>query len=93
VKKPVYNILSKEINITIGGVGFKPKVWSLTPINVKSMLILNDIEMNTSSSEQSIIINDDYNQTNEIKLSNITVTVIKMREKEKKVNLLILLLF
>ena len=77
----------------MGGVGFKPKVWSLTPINVKSMLILNDIEMNTSSSEQSIIINDDYNQTNEIKLSNITVTVIKMREKEKKVNLLILLLF
>ena len=49
--------------------------------------------MDTSSSEQSIIINDDYNQTNEIKLSNITVTVIKMREKEKKVNLLILLLF
>lgn len=83
VEKPVY-ILSKEINITLGGGGFKPKVWTLTPINVKSISILNDIEMNTSSSEQSFIINDDYNNTNEIKLRSITVTVIKMREEEEE---------
>ena len=83
LEKPVY-ILSKEINITMGGRGFKPKVWTLTPINVKSMSIMNDIEMNTSSSEQSIIINDDYNQTNEIKLRSITVTVIKLREEEEE---------
>ena len=83
VEKPVY-ILSKEINITMGGGGFKPKVWTLTPINVKSMTILNDSEMNTSSSEQSIIINDDYNDTNEIKLRSITVTVIKLREEEEE---------
>jgi hypothetical protein len=68
----------------MGGRGFKPKVWTLTPINVKSMSIMNDIEMNTSSSEQSIIINDDYNQTNEIKLRSITVTVIKLREEEEE---------
>ena len=83
VEKPVY-ILSKEINITMGGGGFKPKVWTLIPINVKSMSILNDIEMNTSSSEQSFIINDDYNKTNDIKLRSITVTVIKMREEEEE---------
>ena len=83
VEKPVY-ILSKEINITMGGGGFKPKVWTLIPINVKSMTILNDIEMNTSSSEQSFIINDDYNKTNDIKLRSITVTVIKMREEEEE---------
>ena len=83
VKKPVY-ILSKEINITMGGGGFKKKIWTLTPINVKSMSFLNDIKMNTSSSEESIIINDDYNNTNEIKLRSILVTVIKMREEEEE---------
>jgi len=57
---------------------FKSKVWTLTPINVKSISILNNIEMNTSSSEQSIIIKDDYNKTREIKLRSITVTVFEM---------------
>ena len=83
-KKTMVYILSKEINITMGGGGFKPKVWTLTPINVKSISILNDIEMNSSSSEQSIIINDDYNKTSEIKLRSIKVTVIKMREEEEE---------
>jgi len=57
---------------------FKSKVGTLNPINVKSISILNNIEMNTSSSEQSIIIKDDYNKTREIKLRSITVTVFKM---------------
>jgi hypothetical protein len=48
------------------------------------MSFLNDMELNTSSSEQSIIINDDYNNTNEIKLRSIMVTVIKMREEEEE---------
>ena len=83
VAKPVY-ILSKEINITVGGRGFKKKVWTLIPSNVKTMSFLNDMELNTSSSEQSIIINDDYNNTNEIKLRSIMVTVIKTREEEEE---------
>ena len=57
---------------------FKSKIWTLNPINVKSISILNNIEMNTSSSEQSIIIKDDYNKTREIKLRSITVTVFEM---------------
>ena len=63
---------------------FKSKVWTLTPINMKSMSILNDIEMNSSSSKQSIIIKDDYNKNIEIKLSSITVTVIKTIEEEEE---------
>ena len=63
---------------------FKSKVWTLTPINMKSMSILNDIEMNSSSSKQSIIIKDDYNKNIEIKLRSIMVTVIKMKEEESE---------
>jgi len=63
---------------------FKSKVWTLTPINMKSMSILNDIEINSSSSKQSIIIKDDYNKNIEIKLRSIMVTVIKMKEEESE---------
>jgi hypothetical protein len=83
VEKPVY-ILSKEISITIGGSGFKPRVWTLSKINVINLTFCTDQEMNSSSSEQSIIINDDYNITNDIKLRSIMVTIIKIREDEEE---------
>ena len=53
IKKNKYHHWGKKI---------QTKSLDTDPINVKSMSILNDIEMNTSSSEQSIIIKDDYNK-------------------------------
>ena len=46
------------------------------------MTIINNSEMNSSSSEQNIIINEDYNATDEVKLRSIIVNVLKMREIE-----------
>ena len=83
VEKAVY-ILSKEISFKVGGTGFKPRVWALSKINVINLTFSSDHVLNSSSSEQSIIINDDYNNTDEIKLRSITVTIIKMRDDEEE---------
>ena len=75
IKRNKYHHCGKSIQI---------KSLDTDPINMKSMSILNDIEMNSSSSKQSIIIKDDYNKNIEIKLRSIMVTVIKMKEEESE---------
>ena len=68
--------------ISIEGKGHKPNEWNPIPASEKTMTIINNSEMNSSSSEQSIIINEDYNATDEVKLRSIIVNVLKMREIE-----------
>ena len=81
VSKPVYS-LSTVAKISIEGKGHKPNEWNPIPASEKTMTIINNSEMNSSSSEQSIIISNDYNATDEVKLRSIIVNVLKMREIE-----------
>ena len=40
IEKPQYS-LSQESKITLGGKGFHPKIWSIIPVNEKSLTILS----------------------------------------------------
>ena len=68
--------------ITFSGNGIKPKKWNPIPVSEKIMTIINSSELNSSSSEESIIINDDYNANDEVQLRSIIVNVLRMREIE-----------
>ena len=82
-KKIINYSLTNVEKITFSGNGIKPKKWTPIPVSEKKMTIINNTEINSSSSGQSIIINDDYNTNNEIKLRSIIVNVLKMREIEE----------
>ena len=81
-KKIIPYSLSSVAKITFSGNGIKPKKWNPIPVSEKIMTIINSSELNSSSSEESIIINDDYNANDEIQLRSIIVNVLRMREIE-----------
>ena len=82
-KKIIPYSLSSVAKITFSGNGIKPKKWNPIPVSEKIMTIINSSELNSSSSEESIIINDDYNANDEIQLRSIIVNVLRMREIEE----------
>ena len=81
--KPQYS-LSEESKLSLGGKGFKPKVWSPIPISVNSFTIEREQEPEiiSESVSESFIINDDYNQVKNLKMRPVLVTVMKMNEEE-----------
>ena len=81
-KKIISYSLTNVAKITFSGSGIKPKKWNPIPVSEKIMTIINSSELNSSSSEESIIINDDYNANNEVQLRSIIVNVLRMREIE-----------
>ena len=81
-KKIIPYSLTSVAKITFSGSGIKPKKWNPIPVSEKIMTIINSSELSSSSSEESIIINDDYNANNEVQLRSIIVNVLRMREIE-----------
>ena len=81
--RPQYS-LSEESKLSLGGRGFKPKVWSPIPISVNSFTIEREQEPEiiSESVSESFIINDDYNQVKNLKMRPVFVTVMKMNEEE-----------
>ena len=81
--RPQYS-LSEESKLSLGGKGFKPKVWSPIPISVNSFTIEREPEPEiiSESVSESFIINDDYNQVKNLKMRPVLVTVMKMNEEE-----------
>lgn len=81
--RPQYS-LSEESKLSLGGRGFKPKVWSPIPISVNSFTIEREPEPEiiSESVSESFIINDDYNQVKNLKMRPVIVTVMKMNEEE-----------
>ena len=81
--RPQYS-LSEESKLSLGGRGFKPKVWSPIPISVHSFTIEREQEPEiiSESVSESFIINDDYNQVKNLKMRPVFVTVMKMNEEE-----------
>ena len=81
--RPQYS-LSEESKLSLGGKGFKPKVWSPIPISVNSFTIEREQEPEiiSESVSESFIINDDYNQVKNLKMRPVLVTVMKMNEEE-----------
>ena len=84
--RPQYS-LSEESKLSLGGKGFKPKVWSPIPISVNSFTIEREPEPEpeiiSESVSESFIINDDYNQVKNLKMRPVFVTVMKMNEEEE----------
>jgi hypothetical protein len=82
--RPQYS-LSEESKLSLGGRGFKPKVWSPIPISVNSFTIEREQEPEiiSESVSESFIINDDYNQVKNLKMRPVFVTVMKMNEEEE----------
>jgi hypothetical protein len=82
-QRPQYS-LSEESKLSLGGKGFKPKVWSPIPISVNSFTIEREQEPEiiSESVSESFIINDDYNQVKNLKMRPVFVTVMKMNEEE-----------
>ena len=83
--RPQYS-LSEESKLSLGGRGFKPKVWSPIPISVNSFTIEREQEPEiiSESVSESFIINDDYNQVKNLKMRPVFVTVMKMNEEEEE---------
>ena len=81
--RPQYS-LSEESKLSLGGKGFKLKVWSPIPISVNSFTIEREPEQEiiSESVSESFIINDDYNQVKNLKMRPVLVTVMKMNEEE-----------
>ena len=83
--KPQYS-LSEESKLSLGGKGFKPKVWTPIPNSVHSFMIEREPEPEpeiiSESVSESFIINDDYNQVKNLKMRPVLVTVMKMNEEE-----------
>jgi hypothetical protein len=84
--KPQYS-LSEESKLSLGGKGFKPKVWTPIPNSVHSFMIEREPEPEpeiiSESVSESFIINDDYNQVKNLKMRPVFVTVMKMNEEEE----------
>jgi hypothetical protein len=84
--KPQYS-LSEESKLSLGGKGFKPKVWTPIPNSVHSFMIEREPEPEpeiiSESVSESFIINDDYNQVKNLRMRPVFVTVMKMNEEEE----------
>jgi hypothetical protein len=84
--KPQYS-LSEESKLSLGGKGFKPKVWTPIPNSVHSFIIEREPEPEpeiiSESVSESFIINDDYNQVKNLRMRPVFVTVMKMNEEEE----------
>ena len=83
--KPQYS-LSEESKLSLGGKGFKPKIWSPVPTSISSFVIEREPEISEnisqSVSEESFIINNDYNKIKQLQMRPVIVTIMKMNEEE-----------
>ena len=82
IPKPQYS-LSEETQLSIGGKGFKPKVWSPIPSSANSLTIEKEKIITESSSEGSYIVNDDYNKPKEMQMRSVIITIMKINEEEE----------
>ena len=85
ITKPEYS-LSRESKITVGGKGFKPKIWNPV-INQQNTITIEKVQKSESiseSSEMNIISNDDYNNIKDIKMRPVIVTIMKQKDGEEE---------
>ena len=84
--KPQYS-LSEESKLSLRGKGFKPKIWSPIPTSIGSFTIEREQEISENISqsftEESFIINDDYNKIKQLQMRPVIVTITKMNEDEE----------
>jgi len=84
--KPQYS-LSEESKLSLGGKGFKPKIWSPIPTSIGSFTVEREPEISEnisqSVSEESFIINNDYNKIKQLQMRPVIVTIMKMNEEEE----------
>lgn len=80
-EKPQYS-LSEETNITVGGKGFNRRIWSPIPDSNGSFTIEKEI-ISEPYSEESVIINDDYNKIKNLKIRPILVSILKFNDEEE----------
>ena len=85
IHKPEYS-LSQESKITVGGKGFKQKIWSPVP-NPQGSITFEKVQKSESiseSSDKNIITNDDYNNIKDMKMRPVIVTITKQKDNDEE---------